>query len=114
MRVKRGFRARRRRNKVLEQTSGFRGRRGTIFRVAKNSLFKSLQYAYRDRRNKKREIRGLLIIRINAAARANGISYSRLIHALKVAGVELDRKVLAAIALQDPEAFTALVKSVAA
>ena len=114
MRVKRGFRARRRRNKVLAQTSGFRGRRGTIFRVAKNSLFKSLQYAYRDRRNKKREIRGLWIIRINAAARANGITYSRLIHALKVAGVELDRKVLSDLAIRDEVAFTGLVKTVQA
>jgi large subunit ribosomal protein L20 len=113
MRVKRGFRARRRRNKILNQTSGFRGRRGTIFRVAKNSLFKALQYAFRDRRAKKRSMRALWIARINAGARINGISYSRLIHALKKAGVELDRKVLAAVALHDPDGFRTIVKSVA-
>ena len=112
MRVKRGFRAHRRRNKILKMTEGFRGRRGTIFRVAKNSLFKALQYAFRDRRAKKRTMRALWIARINAGARANGVSYSRLIHGLKQAGVELDRKVLAAVALHDPTGFSKLVASV--
>ena len=114
MRVKRGFRARRRRNKLLAQTSGFRGRRGTIFRVAKNSLFKSLQYAYRDRRNKKREFRGLWIQRINAAVREHGLTYSRFIDGLKRAGIEMDRKVLAAIAYDDPDSFAGIVKKVQA
>ncbi|MCB9506132.1 MAG: 50S ribosomal protein L20 [Myxococcales bacterium] len=108
-RVKRGFRARRRRNKILALAKGFRGARGTLFRSAKNSVIKALGYAYRDRRVRKREFRKLWIVRINAAARANGISYSRFINGLKNAGVELDRKVLADIALRDADAFAALV-----
>lgn len=108
-RVKRGFRARRRRNKVLKLAKGFRGARGKLYRSARNSVFKALGYAYRDRRARKRDFRRLWIARINAGARANGVNYSRFIHGLKKAGVELDRKVLADIALQDPEGFSAIV-----
>lgn len=107
-RVRRGFRARRRRKKVLKLASGFRGARGRLYRTARNAVFKAGQYAYRDRRVKKREFRRLWIARINAAARINGIAYSRLIHGLKRAGVELDRKVLADIALHDPDGFAAI------
>lgn len=108
-RVKRGFRARRRRNKVLKLAKGYRGARGKLYRSARNSVFKALSYAYRDRRVRKRDFRRLWIARINAGARANGINYSRFMHGLKKAGVDIDRKVLADIALQDPEGFTAIV-----
>lgn len=108
-RVRRGFRARRRRKKVLKLASGFRGARGTLYRTARNAVFKSLSYAYRDRRVRKREFRRLWIARINAGARQNGMSYSRLMHGLRLAGVELDRKVLASLALEDPTAFTKVV-----
>lgn len=108
-RVRRGFRARRRRKKVLKLASGFRGARGTLYRTARNAVFKSLSYAYRDRRVRKREFRRLWIARINAGARQNGMSYSRLMHGLRLAGVELDRKVLASLALEDPAAFTKVV-----
>lgn len=108
-RVRRGFRARRRRKKVLKLASGFRGARGTLYRTARNAVFKSLSYAYRDRRVRKREFRRLWIARINAGARQNGLSYSRLMHGLRLAGVELDRKVLASIALEDPAAFSKVV-----
>ena len=111
-RVKRGFRARRRRKKVLKLASGFRGARGRLYRTARNAVIKSLSYAYRDRRAKKRDFRRLWIVRINAASRANGVAYSRFINAAKKAGIELDRKVLADIALHDPEGFTAIVESV--
>ena len=106
MRVKRGFKARRRRNKVLKLAKGFRGGRGKLFRTAADSLDKALMYAYRDRKAKKREYRQLWIARINAAARMNNISYSRLIHGLKIANIEIDRKVLADLAISDPSAFT--------
>ena len=113
-RVRRGFRARRRRNKVLKLAKGFIGGRSKLYRTARNAVFKSLQYAYRDRRVRKRDFRRLWIARINAAARMNGVSYSRFIFGLKKEGIELDRKVLADIALHDPEGFTAIVESVRA
>ena len=94
-RVKRGTTTHARHKKVLEQSKGFRGRTSTTFRAAKQRLEKSLQYAYRDRRNKKRDFRGLWIQRINAAVREHGLTYSRFIDGLKKAGIEIDRKVLA-------------------
>ncbi len=108
-RVKRGFRARRRRKKILKLAKGYVGARGSLFRSAKNSVFKALSYAYRDRRVRKRDFRRLWIARINAGARANGVTYSRFINGLKRGGIELDRKVLADIALHEPASFTAIV-----
>jgi len=110
-RVKRGFVARRRRNRVLKQTEGFWGGRKNRFRQAIECLHKSWQYAYVGRKQRKREIRRLWIVRINAAARQNGTTYSRLMHGLKVAGVELDRKVLSDLAIHDPSGFSAVVAS---
>ncbi len=109
-RVKRGVTARARHKKVLALAKGFRGRRGNVFRVAKQAVMKAGQYAYRDRRTKKRVFRQLWIARINAAARQNGISYSKFINGLKKASVEIDRKILADIAVFDKVAFTALVE----
>lgn len=109
-RVRRGFVARRRRKKVLKLAKGFRGDRGTLYRSARNSVFKALAYQYRDRKVRKRTFRRLWIARINAAARAQGISYSRLVHGLRKAGVELDRKVLADIALRDAAGFARVVE----
>ena len=109
-RVRRGFKARRRRAKWLKRAKGMQGGRSRMFRKAKEGVIKSLSYAYRDRRQRKRHFRRLWIARINAAARQNGLSYSRLIHGLKEAGVELDRKVLADIAVQDPAGFTKIVE----
>src|SRR6476646_7945826 len=106
-RVKRGTTTHARHKKVLEQSKGFRGRTSTTFRAAKQRLEKSLQYAYRDRRNKKRDFRGLWIQRINAAVREHGITYSRFIAGLKAANIELDRKVLSDLAIREPEAFAA-------
>lgn len=111
-RIRRGFRARRRRNRILKLASGFWGRRKNVFRVAKDSVVKALVYAYRDRRNKKRSFRRLWIVRINAGARNNGVSYSRLMSALKKANVVIDRKILADLALHDPAGFTAIVEKV--
>ncbi len=111
-RVKRGFRARRRRNKVLKLAKGYHGGRSKLFRTAKNAVIKALSYAYRDRRVKKRMFRRLWITRINAASRQNGVSYSRLIAGMKRANIELDRKVLADLALRDPAGFTAFVDQV--
>lgn len=105
MRIKRGFKARRRRKKVLALAKGFRGGRSKLFRTAADSVDKALMYAYRDRRQRKRDFRRLWIARINAAARMNDVSYSKFIHGLKKAGVELDRKVLAELAVSDPSAF---------
>jgi large subunit ribosomal protein L20 len=105
MRVKRGFKARRRRNKVLKLAKGFRGGRSKLFRTAADSVDKALNYAYRDRKVRKREFRQLWIARINAGARMNNLSYSKFIHGLKLAEVDLDRKVLAELAVSDPEAF---------
>ncbi|CAG0977278.1 50S ribosomal protein L20 [Geobacter sp.] len=104
-RVKRGFKARRRRNKVLKLAKGFRGARSKLFRSATEAVDRALNYAYRDRKVKKRDFRALWITRINAASRLNGLSYSKLIHGLKKACVEIDRKVLADLAVSDPSGF---------
>ncbi|QBZ83687.1 50S ribosomal protein L20 [Hydrogenovibrio crunogenus] len=109
-RVKRGVIARRRHNKVLKQAKGYYGARKKIFRVAKQAVIKAGQYAYRDRRNKKRQFRRLWIARINAAARLNGMTYSRFISGLNKAGIEVDRKVLSDIAVHDAAAFSAIVE----
>jgi large subunit ribosomal protein L20 len=106
MRIKRGFKARRRRKKVLKLAKGFRGGRSKLIRTAKNAVDKALMYAYRDRKARKRDFRRLWIARINAAARLNDMSYSKFIHGLKLANVELDRKVLAEMAIQDPAGFS--------
>jgi large subunit ribosomal protein L20 len=111
-RVKRGFTARRRRNKILKLAKGFRGGRSKLYRTAKNAVIKALTYAYRDRRVRRRNFRKLWIARINAATRMNGMTYSRFINAVQKAGIELDRKILADIALHDPAAFTAIVDQV--
>jgi large subunit ribosomal protein L20 len=108
-RVKRGVTGRARHKKVVALAAGNVGRSGTTFRAALQRLEKGLQYAYRDRRNKKREFRGLWIQRINAGAREHGLTYSNLIAGLKKASIEIDRKVLANIAMTDPEGFGALV-----
>ena len=104
-RVKRGFKARQRRNKVLKLAKGYRGARSKLFRSATEAVDRALNYAFRDRRVKKRDFRALWITRINAAARINGLSYSKLIHGLKTATVEIDRKVLADLAVSDPRGF---------
>lgn len=109
-RVKRGTTTHARHKKVLAQSKGFYGRTGTTYRAALERLEKSLQYAYRDRRNKKRDFRGLWIQRINAAVREHGMTYSRFIAGLKAAGIEMDRKVLAAIAYDDAPGFAAIVE----
>lgn len=106
MRVKRGFKARRRRKKVLQLAKGYRGGRSKLYRTAADAVDKALMYAYRDRRVRKRDFRRLWIIRINAAARMNNLSYSRFIQGLKRAGVALDRKVLADLAVSDPSGFS--------
>jgi large subunit ribosomal protein L20 len=105
MRVKRSVHARKKRREVLERTKGFRGEANHNYKRAKEALVKAETYAYRDRRNRKRDFRRLWITRINAAAKQNGMSYSTFMHGLKLAGVELDRKVLADIAVRDPETF---------
>ena len=107
-RVKRGFKARQRRNKVLKLAKGYRGARSKLFRSATEAVDRALNYAFRDRRVKKRDFRALWITRINAAARLNGLTYSKLIHGLKKASVEIDRKVLADLAVSDPAGFTAI------
>ncbi|MGM0569457.1 MULTISPECIES: 50S ribosomal protein L20 [Marinobacter] len=109
-RVKRGVIARRRHKKILKQAKGYYGARSRVFRVAKQAVIKAHQYAYRDRRNRKRAFRALWISRINAGARANGLSYSRLIAGLKKAEVEIDRKVLADLAMNEQQAFAAVVE----
>ena len=105
MRIKRGYKARRRRKKVLKLAKGYRGGRSKLFRTAADAVDKALMYAYRDRRTRKRDYRKLWIARINAGARMNDQSYSKFIHGLKLAGVELDRKVLAELAISDPSGF---------
>lgn len=110
MRVKRGVPARAKHKKVLEAAKGMQHNRTRSFRLAKQAVIRALQYAYRDRRNKKRDLRELWITRINAAARENGTTYGKLIHGLKSAGVEIDRKVLAELAVKEPKAFAAIVK----
>lgn len=110
-RVKRGFKARHRRNKVLKLAKGYRGARSKLFRSATEAVDRALNYAFRDRRVKKRDFRALWITRINAAARLNGLSYSKLIHGLKLAKVEIDRKVMADLAVSDPKGFMALAEA---
>ena len=110
MRVKGGTRTRYRHKKILRQTKGYYSSRHRLFRRANEAWMKAQWYAYRDRRNRRRDLRRLWITRINAASRLNGLSYSRLIHGLKQAGVELDRKVLADIAVRDAHAFAQLVE----
>ncbi len=109
-RVTRGFKARRRRNKVLKMAKGYRGGKSRLYRTATEAVDKALCYAYRDRRTNKRNFRRLWITRITAAANLNGTNYSKLIHALKQADVALDRKVLSNLAIVDPQAFTEVVK----
>jgi len=109
-RVKRGVASRARRKKVLKQAKGYYGARSRQFKVAKQAVIKAGQYAYRDRRQRKRQFRNLWIIRINAAARGHGLSYSRFIAGLKKAAIEVDRKVLADLAMHEPAAFAALAE----
>jgi len=109
-RVKTGFTRRRRHKKVLKITKGQFGARSRLYRRANEAMLKSLWYAYRDRRNRRRDLRRLWIARINAAARRNGITYSRLIYALKKADITINRKMLADLAVRDPKAFTAVVE----
>jgi large subunit ribosomal protein L20 len=104
-RVKRSVHARKKRRAALERTKGFRGQAHSSYKRAKEALLKADTYAYRDRRNRKRDFRRLWIVRINAAARQEGMSYSQFMHGLKEAGIEVDRKVLADIAVRDPETF---------
>ena len=109
-RVKRSVHARKKRRKVLEQAKGYWGLKKTSYRFAKEQVEHSLTYAYRDRRNRKRTIRSLWIVRINAAARQNGLSYNRFMAGVHKAGIELDRKSLADIAVSDPQAFAAVAE----
>jgi large subunit ribosomal protein L20 len=106
MRIKRGFKARKRRKKVLKLAKGFRGGRSKLFRTAADAVDKALMYAYRDRKTRKRDFRRLWIARINAAVRMNNLSYSKFIHGLKLANIEIDRKVLAELAISDPAGFS--------
>jgi large subunit ribosomal protein L20 len=114
MRIKRGFKARRRRNRVLKLARGFRGRRHNCYKRAVEAVERAMMQSARGRRVRRRDFRSLWIVRINAAARMSGVSYSKLIAGLKKAKVELDRKVLADIALADPAAFAAIAKRAAA
>ncbi len=113
MRIKRGYKARRRRKKVLKLAKGFRGGRSKLYRTAADAVDKALMYAYRDRRARKRDFRRLWISRINAAARMNDLTYSKFIHGLKLANIELDRKVLAELAVSDPSGFSQVAKMAA-
>ena len=113
-RVTRGFKARRRRNKVLKMAKGYRGAKHRLYRTATEAVDRALSFAYRDRRTKKRNFRRLWITRISAAAKMNGTSYSRFINGLKVADIELDRKVLSNLAIVDPNAFGEVVKAASA
>lgn len=110
-RVKGGIVTRRRHKRVIKQTKGMYATRHRLFRRANEALMKSLWYAYRDRRTRKRDLRKLWIARINAAARQNGTTYSRLIHAMKKSNIHLNRKMLSDLAVRDPQAFTAVVQS---
>jgi large subunit ribosomal protein L20 len=110
-RVKTGPNRRRRHRKILKITKGQFGTRSKLYRRANEAMLKSLWYAYRDRRTRRRDLRRLWIARINAAARLNGTTYSRLIHQLKSAEIELNRKILADLAVRDPEAFTSVVEA---
>ena len=109
-RVKRALNAKKKRKTVFKRAKGYYGAKSRSYRAAKEQVLHSLQYAYRDRRNKKRMIRRLWITRINAAARINGLSYSKFMHGLKVAGIELDRKVLSNMAIEDAQGFAALAE----
>ena len=113
-RVKRGVTAHARHKKVLNQAKGYRGRRGSVYRIAKQAVMKAGQYAYRDRRQRKRQFRSLWIVRINAAARVLGMTYSVLMNGLKKASIEVDRKVLADLAVFDKPAFAQLANQVKA
>src|SRR3954447_22305908 len=110
-RVKRGVTGHARHKKIVDAAKGYVGRSGSTFRPALERVEKALRYAYRDRRNKKRDFRGLWIQRINAGAREHGMTYSQFMHGLKLAGLELDRKVLSDLAIREPEAFAAIVGS---
>jgi large subunit ribosomal protein L20 len=110
MRIKRGYKARRRRKKVLKLAKGFRGGRSKLYRTAADAVDKALMYAYRDRKARKRDFRQLWITRINAAARMNDLSYSKFMHGLKLAGIQLDRKVLAELAVSDPSGFAQIAQ----
>jgi large subunit ribosomal protein L20 len=110
MRIKRGVTSHRRHRRILKQAKGFRGARSKLIRPARLAVERSLKFAYRDRRQRKREFHRLWIVRINAAARDHGISYSRFMSGLKQAGLELDRKVLAELAISDPQAFAELAE----
>ncbi len=114
MRVKKGFKARRRRNRVLKLAKGFRGRRKNCYKRANQAVERALNYSTRDRRLRRRDFRSLWIVRINAAARQNGTTYSKLVAGLKKTGVALDRKILAELALALPGDFAAVVKAVRA
>jgi len=109
-RVKRGVTSHARHKKILKLAKGYRGRRKNCIKTARQAVERAMQYAYRDRRQRKRDFRKLWIQRINAAARANGLTYGRFIHGLKLAGIEMDRKVLADLAVRDQSAFGDLVK----
>ncbi len=109
-RVKRGVAARRRKNRILKAAKGYRGARSRLLKTAREAVEKGWKYSYRDRKQRKRQFRSLWIARINAAAREHDISYSRLMHGLQQAGVEIDRKVLAELAISDPKAFGSLAE----
>ena len=108
-RVKRGVTAHAKHKKVIRQAKGFRGRRGNVFNIAKEAVMKAGQYAYRDRKQRKRQFRGLWIARINAAVREHGLTYSKFMNGILKAGIEVDRKVMADLAVREPTAFKALV-----
>ena len=114
MRVKRGTVSRQRHKKILKLANGFRGTRSKLFKVANQAVMKSLKYAYRDRRNKKRDLRRLWIARINAAARQHGMSYSRFINGVQKAGITLNRKMLADLAAREPQVFAQIAEKVKA
>lgn len=109
-RVKRGVTTHARHKKIVDQAKGYRGRSKNVFRAAIERVEKALQYAYRDRRNRKRSFRGLWIQRINAGAREHGLTYAQFMHGMKNAGIEIDRKVLSDLAVREPDAFKALVE----
>ena len=108
-RVKRGVTTHARHKKILDLAKGYRGRNSKVYRIALEKVEKALRYAYRDRRNRKRDFRALWIQRINAGAREHGLTYSQLMHGIKLAGLDLDRKVLSDIAVREPQAFEAIV-----
>lgn len=111
-RVKRGVTARKRHKKILKKAKGYQGARSRVYRVAKQAVIKAQQYAYRDRKQRKRQFRGLWIMRINAAVREHGMSYSQFINGLKKASIEIDRKVLADLAIHNKNAFAAIAEKV--